>query len=118
MHQRAPFAQGTGMGPEQLSALLDSVRELVAILSPDGTIQFASAGFTRLLGYPSEGLAGTAIVDLLHADDADEVRERLRRLSASGGAAFGGRCQLRSTAGCGRWLDAAPTHHANQAVIW
>jgi PAS domain-containing protein len=51
MPQRAPFAQGTVIGPEQLSTLLDSVQELIAILSPDGIIQFASPGFTRLLGH-------------------------------------------------------------------
>jgi PAS domain S-box-containing protein len=117
MHQRAPFAQGTGMGPEQLATLLDSVQELLTILRPDGTIQFASAGFTRLLGHPSEGLAGTAIVDLLHADDADEVRERLRSLSASGGGAFGGRCRLRSKDGSWRWFDAAASDHTNLPAI-
>jgi PAS domain-containing protein len=59
MPQRAPFARDTIIGPEQLSTLLDSVQELIAILSPDGIIQFASAGFTRVLGHAAEDLAGS-----------------------------------------------------------
>jgi PAS domain-containing protein len=51
MSQHAPSEQGSSLGLEQLSTLLDSARELHAILSADGTILFASAGFTVALGY-------------------------------------------------------------------
>src|SRR5258708_25824967 len=117
MPQRAPFAQGTVIGPEQLSLLLDSVQELLAIVSPDGIIQFASAGFTRVLGHRTEDLVGRPIVDLLHVNDADEVRERLRDLSASGRGTFGGRCRLQSNDGSWRWFDAAARDHANLPAI-
>ena len=60
MSQRPPFEQGTVMGPEQLSALLDSIHELIAILSPQGNILFANAGFTRMLGYRVEPLVNPA----------------------------------------------------------
>src|SRR2546428_6851915 len=75
MPHRAHLAQGTLLGPEQLSTLLDSVQELLAILSPDGIIQYASAGFTHVLGHNTESLAGRSIVDLVHASDAAAARE-------------------------------------------
>ena len=117
MPQRAPFAQGTVIGPEQLSTLLDSVLELLAILSPDGIIQFASAGFTRLLGHRTEDLVGSSIIDLLHVNDADGVRERLRDLSASRGGKFAGRCRLRSKDGSWRWFDAEARDHTNLPAV-
>jgi two-component system, cell cycle sensor histidine kinase and response regulator CckA len=117
MPKRAPFAQGTVIGPEQLSTLLDSVQELLAILSPDGIIQFASAGFTRLLGHRTEYLVGSSIIDLLHVNDADGVRERLRDLSASGSGKFAGRCRLRSKDGSWRWFDAEARDHTNLPAI-
>ena len=118
MPQRAPYAQGTVIGPEQLSTLLDSVQELLTILSPDGIIQFASAGFTRLLGHRTEDLVGSSIIDLLlHVNDADGVRERLRDLSASGGGKFAGRCRLRSKDGSWRWFDAEARDHTNLPAI-
>jgi len=118
MPQRAPYAQGTVIGPEQLSTLLDSVQELLTILSPDGIIQFASAGFTRVLGHRTEDLVGSSIIDLLlHVNDADGVRERLRDPSASGGGKFAGRCRLRSKDGSWRWFDAEARDHTNLPAI-
>jgi PAS domain S-box-containing protein len=117
MSQRAPFAQGTVIGPEQFSTLLDSVQELIAIISPDGIIQFANASFTRVLGHPTEDLAGTSITDLLHANDAGGVRERLRGLSVSGRGTIGGRCRLQSKDGNWRWFDAAARDYTNVAAM-
>ena len=117
MSQRAPYAQGTVIGPEQFSTLLDSVQELIAIISPDGIIQFANASFTRVLGHPTEDLAGTSITDLLHANDAGGVRERLRDLSVSGRGTIGGRCRLQSKDGSWRWFDAAARDYTNVAAM-
>jgi len=117
MSQRAPFAQGTVVGPEQLFTLLDSVQELLAIVSPDGIIQFASAGFTRLLGHRTEDLAGRPILDLLHLNDAGRVRECFRDLSTSGRGTFSGRCRLQSKDGSWRWFDAAARDHSKLSAI-
>ena len=94
------------MGPEQLAALLDSVRELIAILSPQGNIQFANAGFTRLLGYRTEDLIGKPIASILHGTDAAGVRECLQELGKSGGETSSKRCQLQSVDGNWRWFEA------------
>ncbi len=117
MSQRAPFAQGTVIGPEQLSTLLDSVQELLTILSPDGIIQFASAGFTRLLGHSTEDLVGRSIIDIVHVDDADGARECLRDLTVSRLGKFGRRCRLQSKDGSWRWFDAVARDHTNLPAI-
>jgi two-component system, cell cycle sensor histidine kinase and response regulator CckA len=117
MSQRAPFAQGTLVGPEQLFTLLDSVQELVAILSPDGIIQFASAGFTRLLGHRIEDLAGKSLIDLVHPNDADGARECLRELPVNGDGKFGRRCRLQSKDGSWRWFDATARDYTNLPAI-
>ncbi len=107
MAHRASSLQGTVIGPEQLSAVLDSARELIAILSPDGTIQFATQSFARILGHRTEDLVGRPITSLLHAKDAAGFGERLRGLAASGGGTINGRCRLQSKDGSWRWFDAA-----------
>jgi two-component system cell cycle sensor histidine kinase/response regulator CckA len=107
MLQRAPSEQDAVIGPELLSTLLDSVRDLIAILSPDGVILFVSAGFTRLLGHRVEDLLGSSIVSLLHGNDVAEVREFLWELTKSGGGSFSGRCRLQSKDGGWRWFDAS-----------
>ena len=58
MAHRVSSPSGAAVGPEQLFTLLDSVRELLTILSPDGTIQFTTQGFEQVLGFRTEDLAG------------------------------------------------------------
>jgi PAS domain S-box-containing protein len=117
MAQRAPLAQGTFLGPEQLSTLLDSVQELLTIVSPDGIIQFASAGFTRLLGHSPEDLVGRSILGLVHPNDAEGARECLGDLSDSQHGKFGRRCRLRSKDGSWRWFDAEARNHSKLLAI-
>jgi two-component system cell cycle sensor histidine kinase/response regulator CckA len=97
MSQRAPFAQNLLADPGQLSALLDYVRELVAILDEDGTILFAGPGFSRVLGYNSENLAGLKISSLLHDNDRS-IHEQLLRGTRS---ALNGTAGVRNGAGAG-----------------
>jgi two-component system cell cycle sensor histidine kinase/response regulator CckA len=117
MAHRASSLQGTVIGPEQLSTLLDSARELIAILSPDGIIQFATQSFTRILGHRTEDLVGRPITSLLHANDAAGFRERLRGLAGSGGGTLNGRCRLQSKDGSWRWFEAAARDFTNLPAI-
>jgi two-component system, cell cycle sensor histidine kinase and response regulator CckA len=117
MSPRVSSEQGTVIGPEQLSTLLNSIRELITIVSPGGIILFASPGFTSLLGHATEGLVGRSITSLLHPNDASGVREHLRKLSGSGGGTFSGRCRLQSTDGSWRWFAATAQDHTSVPAI-
>lgn len=113
MSQPSPFEQGTVLGPEQVSSLLDSVRELITILSPQGTILFANAGFTRLLGHPTEDLVGKSILSVLHGSDVAGVRECIGELVNSGGGSINKRCRLQCRDGSSRWFDALARDFTN-----
>ena len=113
MNQRAPLALGTFLGAEQLSTLLDSVQELLTILSPDGIIRYASAGFTRVLGHKTEDLLGRSIFDLVHVSDADGARDCLRDLRAGGRGEFARRSRLQSKDGSWRWFDSEARDYSN-----
>jgi two-component system cell cycle sensor histidine kinase/response regulator CckA len=99
-------AVGTNLGQEQLATLLDSVQELLTIISPEGIVQFASAGFARTLGHSLEDLVGGSIFELFHPDDVQGARQCLRDVSASHPGELGRRCRLRSKDGSWRWFDA------------
>jgi two-component system, cell cycle sensor histidine kinase and response regulator CckA len=106
MSQRSSSEQGTVIGPEQLSTLLDATRELIAILNSQGIVLFANAAFTRLLGHRNDDLVGKSIVGFFHASDGDGVREWLGNLLVSAGGIFGKRCRLQGKDGTWRWFDA------------
>lgn len=107
MSHRVSSLPGTPVGPEQLPALLDSVRELITILSPDGLIQFASQGFARVLGHRTEDLAGRAFATLVHPTDAASVRRCLREIEVGGSGTACFRCRLQGKDGSWRWFDAS-----------
>jgi PAS domain S-box-containing protein len=105
MSQRPALEPNLTTTPEQLSALLDCARELLAILSPDGIILHASAGSTRALGLRPDELVGRTISDFVHPDDAGEMRERLRGIANVPNDTRKGRCRLKSKLGEWRWFE-------------
>jgi two-component system, cell cycle sensor histidine kinase and response regulator CckA len=105
MAQHLTFEPGTGIGPEQLLALLDSAGELFACLSPQGTILFASAGFTRVLGCLTEDLMGT-VLSLIQPLDTQAVTQGLDAPRQSTPGTLGRRCRLQAKDGSWRWFDA------------
>src|SRR3979490_529924 len=109
MAHRVSSLSSRSVGPEQLPALLDSVRELIAILSPDGLIQFATPGFARDLGHRAEDLVGRPFISLMHASDTAGAGQCFREIAVGGGGTASFRCRLESNDGSWRWFDASAT---------
>jgi PAS domain S-box-containing protein len=117
MSQHAPSEQGTSLGPEQLLTLLDSARELHAILGADGTILFANTGFTRALGYHAEELIGRPITAFLHPNEVAQARAHLAELAAAPGTTVVERCRLRGKEGSWRWFECTARNRLNDATV-
>jgi len=112
MAQRLSPEQSFSVAPEQLLAVLDSIRELVVVIGHDGTILFANAAVSRSLGYQAEELAGKPILFLLHPNDFAAAREFLTNASHISKRKVNGRYRLRCKDGSWRWFDAAAQNHA------
>jgi PAS domain S-box-containing protein len=105
MANKSVTEPGARLGPPQFAALLDSSHELIAILGLDGTIQFANETFRTVLGYRSEELQSRSIHALVHALDAEVMRDRLREVMSHPGSVISERCRLRSRDGSWRWFE-------------
>jgi len=117
MAHRVSYLSGPSAGPEQLPALLDSVRELIAILSSDGLIQFATPGFARDLGHRTEDLVERPFISLIHPNDTGGAGQCLREIAVSGGGTASFRCRLQSKDGSWRWFDTSATDHTSNPAI-
>jgi hypothetical protein len=117
MSQHASSEQGTSLGPDQLSVLLDSSRELHAILGADGTILFASSGFTRVLGYQAEELIGHSITPFLHPNEVARARALLDALAPAPGTTVVERCRLRGKDGSWRWFECTLRNRLNDPSV-
>ena len=99
--------QAIGLGSEQLSTLLNSTRELLALLAADGSVLYANEGFSRVLGYPADQVIGVPIYSFLHPDDVTAARKQLQEPTADPASSAKTRCRLHSKDGSWRWFDAA-----------
>jgi two-component system, cell cycle sensor histidine kinase and response regulator CckA len=105
MAQRIGSEPGIQLGTQQLAALLDSTRELIAILGQDGTVQFANFTFQNILGYGTEQLLGRSLFAMIHALDVENMRARLKQIATQDDSSITERCRVRSKDGSWRWLD-------------
>jgi two-component system cell cycle sensor histidine kinase/response regulator CckA len=105
MAQKSVSEPGIALGAQQLAALLDSTRELIAILAPDGFVQFANSTFQSLLGYKPEFLQGREILAVVHSQDVANLRALIAQTAGKTGAKGSMRCRMRGQDGSLRWFD-------------
>ena len=86
----------------QLPALLECVRELLAVFDADGTILFVNPALHNILGHTPLEIVGKPVAELIHEDDFDLFLATLRRLSADLETIVNVRCRLRSAEGVWR----------------
>src|ERR1700749_2289091 len=109
MPQRPPSDLATfglqQLSAEQLSSLLGSTRELLALLTSDGSVIFSIEGFCRVLGYFNSELVGTPVVSLLHPDQRTSAQECIDRLVATPGGWISNNYRIQRQDGTLRWFE-------------
>jgi PAS domain S-box-containing protein len=98
-------------------SLVQNSSDLVTILSPDGTILYASDSAERIVGYSPQDLVGNNLLSFLDSVDVPAVQGLL--LSANGKAGGTGPVEfsLRRAEGPPVWLEAVGTNLLNDATI-
>jgi two-component system, cell cycle sensor histidine kinase and response regulator CckA len=115
MPQRPPTDVATfglqQLSTEQLSSLLGSTRELLALLTSDGSVIYASEGFGRVLGYFNSELVGTPIVNLLHPDQRTGAQECIDKLADTPGGWVSNNYRIQRKDGTWRWFEVSSQNH-------
>ncbi len=117
MSQRAPSETGIQLTAENLRALVETAQDLFALLAPDGTLLYANAAFSRVLGHSTDELIGTRIVELMHPSEADRARSTLKTLSSELGATRRDRCRLRCKDGSWRKFETTGRNFLTQPGV-
>ena len=93
------------LSAEQLSSLLGSTRELLALLTSDGSIIYANEGFGRVLGYFNSELIGIPIVNLLHPDQRVAAQQCIDKLVVTPGGWVSNNYRIQRKDGNWRWFE-------------
>jgi PAS domain-containing protein len=64
---------GMSRGERWFRSLVENAYEVITILEADGTIRYLSPAVERVLGYRSEELTGTSVLDLIYPDDKEQA---------------------------------------------
>jgi len=105
MPQRIVSDPGIALGTAQLASMLDSTREIIAVLGEDGAVHFANSTFQSNLGYRPDELMGRSLHALVHTADQGAVCTHLKQVAAQDGAPLTCRCRFRSRDGSWRWFE-------------
>lgn len=84
----------------RFAALVEHVSDIIAVLSPDGMIEYASPAAARVLGQDEGSLNGTSLLELVHPDD---LPGRIVDLARSDEQGIGTPVELRLRAADGSW---------------
>jgi hypothetical protein len=103
--------------PEQISMLLDCTRELLVILSTDGTVLQANGKAKSILGLRADDVVGRPIADFLHPDDVKQMGGRLQGLLNGSQGSRKSRCRLRGKSGEWRWFEATISNCPNNPAF-
>ncbi len=102
---------------EHFAALVEHVSDLIAVIEPGGNIRYASPAAATMLGHEPGDLAGVALVDLLHPDDALGGIEELVQIDPNDGTGVPTGLRLRAADGTWRSIEAVITDlTANPAI--
>ncbi len=63
--------------------LAENSQDLIALLDPQGQVQYSSSSHYRILGHAPEDLKSTSIVELVHPDDRPRMVDALARVVQS-----------------------------------
>ncbi|WP_372911498.1 histidine kinase N-terminal 7TM domain-containing protein [Salinigranum sp.] len=65
---------------EEFRALIENSRDLITVVSADGTRTYCAPSFERTLGHDPDEAVGRDVFELVHPEDRPEVRETFERL--------------------------------------
>jgi PAS domain S-box-containing protein len=102
---------------ERFRALLENGSDVTALVGADGVFRYVSGPVRRILGRTPEELVGRSAFELMHPDDAAEMRPRLETALAHPGEVVTSTYRLRHQDGSWRFLESMVVSHRNNPAI-
>jgi PAS domain S-box-containing protein len=101
----------------QFRSLVNNSSDLITVLAPDGRIAYQSPSVQRMLGRGAAELVGTALGDLVHPDDRDDVNSSLTKLVEAPRATDTFGCRLQHKDGSWRHVESICTNLADDPRV-
>ncbi len=102
---------------DRLHALIENCADGIILVSPEGTILYASPSAQRVVGYRNEEILGRNAAECVYPEDREQVRDFLTKLSQHAGASITAEFRCREKGGAWRWIESTGTNLLEQPGI-
>ncbi|HWC64644.1 MAG TPA: diguanylate cyclase, partial [Thermoanaerobaculia bacterium] len=102
---------------KRFRALIEHSSDAIALLSPEGTVLYASPSTARILGDASEALLESRWFDRLHPEDARPASDFFDAILADPGRPAAFEARIRNAAGQWRWIEMTMTNLLGEASV-
>ncbi len=102
---------------KRYQALMEASSDVVAIVLPDGRVEYVSESIAKVMGYTDREYTGRIAFDDIHPEDVGRARETFARVLSRPGAAAGLEMRVRHKDGSWRWLEGMATNMLHEPAI-
>jgi PAS domain S-box-containing protein len=95
---------------QRFRALIERSSDAISLLTPDGSVIYASPSTRRVTGYSAEELVGRNGFTLLHPEDLEDVRQQFTGILDQPGHFITVEGRFRHADGTWRWVEATLTN--------
>jgi PAS domain S-box-containing protein len=95
---------------QRFRALIEHSSDAISLLTPDGSVIYASPSTRRVTGYTAEELVGRNGFPLLHPEDLEDVRQQFTTFLDQPGHSITLEYRLRNADGTWHWVEATLTN--------
>jgi len=101
----------------RFKALIEHSSDAIALLSPSGSVLYASPSTDRVLGYPADEMSGADWFGHVVDEDRAPAREFFTALAADPGRHASFECRMRSRSGEILWIETTLTNLLNESGV-
>ena len=98
-------------------ALIENASDVFSIIAPDGTFRYLSPAAEEVLGFGPETVIGRNVLDIVHRDDREQLRETMASCLASPDKTVRTRCRLPAADGSWRLFESRAKNHSEDPEI-
>jgi PAS domain S-box-containing protein len=98
-------------------ALAENSADAIVMLNADGTVGFASAAMTRLLGYSVDEWLGRSAFEHMHPDDVRNSRDAFDRCVRQPAVPIANECRLRHKNGEWRYVETLSVNRLDDRAV-
>jgi PAS domain S-box-containing protein len=102
---------------QRFQALVENTFDGIAIIKPEGAIEFVSPTASRMLGYSAEELARLNGFDVVHPDDVERARHTVAVALERPGHRASNTVRLRHRDGSWRWIEGTATNLVHEPAL-